>query len=80
MIPGDRHPIRIETGGHPVEPIRPVHIMLDVFLAGPHHFDRAVDMFGDFYRARDAIDLQAPAESTPDQMIVDERLCPTVGP
>src|SRR6266446_2374901 len=72
MIPGDRHPIRIEASGYPVEPIRPVHVVLDVFLAGPDDFDRAVDMLGDFDRARDAIDLQAPTESTPDQMIVHD--------
>ena len=72
MIPGDRHPVRIETGGYPVQPERPVHVVLDVFLAGPDDFDRAVDMLGDFDRARDAIDLQAPTESTPDQMIVHD--------
>src|SRR5713101_5122529 len=72
MIPGDRYPFRIETGGYPVEPIRPIHIVLDVFLAGPYDFDGAIDMLGDFDRARDAIDLQAPTESTPDQMIVHD--------
>ncbi len=42
------------------------------FLAGPHDLDGAIGMLGDFERARDAIDLQAPTESTPDQMIVHD--------
>ena len=44
MVPGDRHALLIETGRDPVEPIGPVHVVLDVFLAGPDDFHRAVDM------------------------------------
>ena len=69
--PGDRHSFLIETGGHPVEEIGPVHVVLDVFLARPHDLDGTVDMLRDLDRASDVIDLQPPAESAADQVIVD---------
>src|SRR5262245_49399881 len=71
MVPGDRHTLVIETGGHPVEPIRAVHVVLDVFLARPHDLDRALDMLCDLNRARDTVDVQSPSEAAADQMIVD---------
>ena len=45
---------------------------LDVLLARPHDLDRAFDVFRDLGRARDAIDLQPPAEPAADQMIVHD--------
>ena len=48
--------------------------MLDIFLAGPHDFHWAVDMFGDLDGANDPIDLEPPAKATADQMIVDHHL------
>ena len=74
IVPGDRHALLVETGGQPVEPIGPVHVVLDVFLAGPHDLHRAVDMLGDLDRADDAVGLQPPAEAAADQMIVDHDL------
>ena len=74
MVPGDRRSFLIETGGYAVEEIWSVHFVLDVFLAGPHDLDWAVDMLRDLDGARDTIDLQPPAESTADQMIVDDHL------
>jgi hypothetical protein len=64
-------PLLIEAGGHPVEPIGPIHVVLDVFLARPHDLDRTVNVFGDLNRASDAVDLEPPAESAADQVIVD---------
>jgi hypothetical protein len=74
VVPGDRHPFPIETGRHPVEPIRPVHVVLDVFLARPDDLDGAVDMLCDLNGANDAIDLEPPAKPAADQMIVDHDL------
>ena len=74
MVPGDRHSFLIETGGHPVEEIGPIHVVLDVFLAGPDDLDGTVDMLGDLDGASDAIDLQPPAKAAADQMIVDHDL------
>jgi hypothetical protein len=66
MVPGDRHPFPIETGRHPVEPIRPVHVVLDVFLPRPDDLDRAVDMLRDLDRTNDAIAFQPPSEAAAD--------------
>src|SRR6201988_4387453 len=74
MVPGNRHSFRIETRGNSVEPIRPIHVVLDIFLAGPDDLDRAVDMLRDPDRAFDTIALQPPAEAAADQMIVERDL------
>ena len=37
-------PFVIETGRHPVEEIGPVHVVLDIFLAGPDDLHRTVDL------------------------------------
>ena len=54
--------------------IRPIHIVLDIFLTGPHDLDGTVDLFGDLNSASDAVDLQATAEAAADQMIVHHDL------
>ncbi len=64
-------PFCVEPGGEPVEPVGPVHVVLDVFLAGPHDLHRAVDLLRDLHRANDAVDFQPPAEAAADQVIVD---------
>src|SRR5215510_6569014 len=74
MVPGDRHTILVETGRYPVEETGPIHVVLDVFLAGPHDLDRTVDVFGDLDGTNDAVDLQPPAKPTAEQMIVDDDL------
>ena len=47
MGPGNRHAFFVEPGGEPVEPVGPVHVVLDVFLAGPHDLHGAVDVLCD---------------------------------
>ena len=74
IVPGDRYPFLIETGGHPIEEGGPVHVVLDIFLARPHDFDRAVDMFGDLNRTRDAVGFESTAEPATDQMVMDHDL------
>ena len=74
IMPGDWHSFVIETSRHSVEEIGPIHVMLDIFLAGPHDLHGAVDLLRDLDGANDAIDLQPPAKSTADQMIVDRDL------
>src|ERR1700676_4225137 len=74
MVPGDGHSFFVETGRNSVEETGPVHVVLDIFLAGPDDLDRTVDVLGDLARANDAIDLQATTEATTDQMIVDHDL------
>src|SRR5262249_17754695 len=38
VVPRDWHSLRVETGGKPVKLIRPIHVVLDVFLARPDDF------------------------------------------
>ena len=74
VVPRDRHSFPIETGRNPVEEVGPVHVVLDVFLARPDDFDRAVDMLRDLHGANDAIGFEPPAKPAADQMIVDHDL------
>ena len=74
MVPGDRHSLVVETSRYPVEESGPVHIVLDVFLAGPDDLDRTVDMLRDLDGASDTIDLQPPAKAAANQMVVHDDL------
>ena len=47
MVPGDWHSFPIEAGRNPVEEIGPVHIVLDIFLAGPDNLYGTLDVLGD---------------------------------
>ena len=74
MAPGDGRPVRVQTGGEPIKPCRPVHVVLDILLARPDDFDGAIKMLSDLDGSNDAIDLQPPAKTAADQMIVDHDL------
>src|SRR5258708_36767873 len=74
MLPGHRCSFFIEAGGQPVKEGRPVHVVLDIFLARPHDFDWAVNVFSDLDSADDAIDLQPAAKAAADQVVVDPDL------
>src|SRR5258708_33741246 len=72
MSPGNRQALVVEPGREGVREERPVHVVLDVFLAGPNHFYGPIDLFGDLHRAGDAIDFQPPPKTAADQMIVHD--------
>ena len=74
VTPGDGPAFVIETSRHPVEPIRPVHVVLDVFLARPYDLHGAVDMLRDLDGADCPVGFQPSAEAAADQMIVDDDL------
>src|ERR1700730_5324031 len=74
MVPGDWHSFLIETRRNPVEEIGPVHIVLDIFLAGPNNLYGTLDVLGDLDSANHTIDFQPPAKPTADQMVVDHDL------
>ena len=74
MVPGDRLAVRVEAGGNAVEVIGPVHVVLDVLLAGPHDLHRTVHLLGDLDRLGDAVDLEPAAEAAAEQVIVDHDL------
>src|SRR3954452_9933646 len=71
MRPGYRLAGRIKSGRQPIEVVRLIHIMLDVFLAAPDHLHRAIDVLGDLDGQYRAIGLQPSAEPTANQMIVN---------
>ena len=47
MTPGDWHALFVESGAEPIVVVRPVHVVLDVFLAAPHDFDWLFRLLGD---------------------------------
>ena len=57
VLPGDRLALLVESGGNAVEPVRPVGIVLDVFLTRPHDLHGAIDLFGDFDGADGAFEV-----------------------
>src|SRR5208282_3066337 len=63
MSPGDRHTGCTQPDGERVAVVRPVHVALNIGLPGPDHLHRAIDLSSDSYRERDAVDLQATAET-----------------
>ena len=71
MRPGNRLAGRIKSGRQTIEVVRPIHIVLDVFLAAPDHLHRAIDVLGDLDGQHRAIGLQPSAEATANQMIVN---------
>src|SRR5262245_38884122 len=47
-----------------------VHVVLDVFFATPDEFYRSIDLFGDFHRLCDEIDLEAATKAATEHVIV----------
>ena len=70
MGPGDRLALGIEAGRDAIIVIRPVHVVLDVFLAAPEHLHRAGDLFRDLHGPGDEIHLEPPAEAAAQEMVV----------
>jgi hypothetical protein len=74
MVPGNRLSLFVETSGESVIPIGTIHVVLNVFLPGPHDLHGTVDVLRDLDSANDAIGLQPSAEAAADQMVVDHDL------
>src|ERR1043166_3038127 len=71
VAPGGQLAAGVEAGGDPVEVIRTIDIMLNIFLAGPDDLDWALDLLGDTDGLGDVVMLQAPAESPTQQVVVE---------
>ena len=71
MGPGDRFAVFVQAGGDPIIVVRPVHVVLDVFFAGPHHLHRTWDLLRDFDRPDNEIHLEPTAEAAAQEVIVD---------
>src|SRR5207244_10621693 len=74
VAPSDGHSLRIEPGGHPVVEVRPVHVVLDIFLPAVNEFDGAIDALGDLDRANYAVDFEPSPESAADKVVVHRHL------
>ena len=74
MAPGNRLAVRVEPGLHAVVVIRPVHVVLDVLLAGPDDLHRPVDLLGDLHRLRDEVHLEPAAEAAAEEVVVHHDL------
>src|SRR5262249_30234000 len=58
----------------PAQAVRAGHCGLDVFLARPHHLDRAFDLLRDLNGTDDTVDIEPASEPAADEMIVDDDL------
>ncbi len=63
MRPENRLAGRVRSGRQPIEIIRPIHVVLDVFLAAPDHLHRGIDVLGDLDGQHRAIGLQPSSEA-----------------
>ena len=74
MRPGHRLALRVHSCAQAVVVVRPIHVVLDVFLARPDHLDRSAHVLRDLDGAHGTVELEAAAESAAEQMIVDAHL------
>ena len=74
MRPRHRLALRVDARADAVVVVRPIHVVLDVFLARPDHLYRPSHLLRDLHGAHGAVELEAPAESAAQQMIVDAHL------
>ena len=70
---GPRHQLaaRIESGRQAVVVGGTVHIVLDVFFATPNDLHRPIHLLRDLDGEDVAVDIEPPAETAADQMVVD---------
>jgi len=71
MRPCNRLAGHVKSGRQPIEIVRPIHIVLNVFLAAPDYLHRTVDVLGDLDGENRSIGFQPSAEATANQMIVN---------
>src|SRR5262245_27139336 len=76
MRPGDRLALRVHARAEAIVVIRPIHVVLDVFLSRPDHLDRPGHVLRDLNGTDAAIVLEAPAEPAAQQVPVDAYLLP----
>src|SRR6202035_4296195 len=68
--PRDRLAARVQPRRDPVVVVRAIHIVLDVFLTCPDHLHGPVDLLGDADGLGDVVDLEAPAETAAQEVVV----------
>ena len=73
VFPADDLAVR-QARGDRVAIDRAIDIVLDVFLAGPYHLHRPVDLLGDANGRDHHVGLEPAAEAAAEQMVVDDHL------
>ena len=71
VSPGDRSAVFVQASRDPVIVVRPIHIVLDVLFAGPHHLHRTGDLLCDLHRPDDEVHLKPTAEAAAQEVIMD---------
>src|SRR5262249_59804477 len=80
-LPGDRHAIGVETGGHPGGCHWAVEVVTHVLLARPNELDRLADLFRDQDRLpHEVLKDPAPAEAAAQHHLVNHDLAPRYTP
>ena len=63
-------PCAIQRAAQPIDVVRPVAVVLDILLATPQHPHRSRDVACDARADDDAVDLESPSKTAPDQVVV----------
>ena len=74
MDPGDWFAVSVQPGCNAIKVVRPVHVMLNVLFARPHHLHRTSYPLCDLDRANNEIHLKPTAEATTEEVIVNPNL------
>ena len=74
MRPGERLALRVDARADAVVVVRPIHVVLDVFLARPDHLHGPAHLLRDLHGAHGPVVLEAPAEPAAEQVVVDAHL------
>ena len=74
MPPRKRLACRIHTRAHAVVVVRPIHVLLDVFLPRPDDLDGPAHLLRDLHGAQRTVVLEPAAESAAQQVVVDTYL------
>src|SRR5438874_9009849 len=72
--PRDRLPARVQSRRDAVVVVRAIHVVLDVLLAGPDYLHGPLDLLGDAHGLRDVVELESPAESAAQEVVVHDDL------
>src|SRR4030095_1092073 len=71
MRPRERLAQRVHPRGQTVVVVRPIHVVLDIFLARPDHLDGTTNVPSDLNGAHGAVEFESPPKATPQQMIME---------
>src|SRR5690348_13213516 len=74
MRPAHRPALRVEARADAVVVVRPIHVVLDVFLARPDHLHRPAHLLRDLHRPQGSVVFETTTESAAEQVVMDAHL------